>query len=346
MGFLSNVFGRMTTNNDKQQRKRDTLSTTSHDDVQYIIARAQKCEQDQNIDEAMEWYRKAADCNNPIGLYKLGVFYNDSGDDGSAFEYLRKAADYGHGSACYFMAKYYMDGKIVAKDEEKAFDYYKKSAELGESAGQAFLGMFYLDGIGTPPDEEAAFYWLSNCPDIDWSGLGLCKCYLFGRGVEKNINKGISILINIAGSQSSNMFVKDARQLVRECAKQGMPVPQEFLSEIEEADKRSSALIDELLATFEDMEFDSEGLTENIIVLTDENGEDVRYEFLDLIEYKNQEYVVLLPVDEEADEVVILKVELDDNNQENYISVDNQKLLNVIYHLFKEKNKNSWDFVE
>ena len=50
---------------------------------------------------------------------------------------------------------------------------------------------------------------------------------------------------------------------------------------------------------------------DNIIVLNDENGDEIEFEFLDLIEYEGEEYVVLLPHDEEedADEVVILKLE-------------------------------------
>ena len=37
---------------------------------------------------------------------------------------------------------------------------------------------------------------------------------------------------------------------------------------------------------------------DNILVLNDEEGNEVEFEFLDLIEYEGEEYVVLLPVDE------------------------------------------------
>ena len=40
---------------------------------------------------------------------------------------------------------------------------------------------------------------------------------------------------------------------------------------------------------------------ENIIVLNDEDGKEVRFEFLDLIELDDEEYVVLLPADEDSD---------------------------------------------
>ena len=35
---------------------------------------------------------------------------------------------------------------------------------------------------------------------------------------------------------------------------------------------------------------------DNIIVLNDEDGNEVRFEFLDLVELDDEEYVVLLPV--------------------------------------------------
>ena len=60
-------------------------------------------------------------------------------------------------------------------------------------------------------------------------------------------------------------------------------------------------------------------MDENIIVLNDEEGKEVKFEFLDLIELDDEEYVVLLPADEETDEpgeVVILKVEDTDSDSD------------------------------
>lgn len=41
-----------------------------------------------------------------------------------------------------------------------------------------------------------------------------------------------------------------------------------------------------------------------IIVLNDEDGNEVEMEYIDLIGYEGKEYVVLLPTEEDADEVV------------------------------------------
>ena len=97
-------------------------------------------------------------------------------------------------------------------------------------------------------------------------------------------------------------------------------------------------------------EFDEEELS-NIIILSDENGEDVQFEFLDLIEYDSEQYVVLLPVvedDEEDDgEVVILKVEdFGDEEEESYVSVDDEETLAQVFEIFKEKFKDEFNFTD
>ena len=89
---------------------------------------------------------------------------------------------------------------------------------------------------------------------------------------------------------------------------------------------------------------------DNIIVLNDENGEEVSFEFLDLIELDGEEYVVLLPVEEdeeEAGEVVILKVEdTDSEEEESYVSVEDEEILNKVFEIFKEKFKDEFNFID
>lgn len=43
---------------------------------------------------------------------------------------------------------------------------------------------------------------------------------------------------------------------------------------------------------------------DNIITLNDENGNEVEFEFLDLIPYRQNEYVVLLPIGDSDGQVV------------------------------------------
>ncbi len=92
---------------------------------------------------------------------------------------------------------------------------------------------------------------------------------------------------------------------------------------------------------------------DNILVLNDEDGNEVKFEFLDLIELDDEEYVVLLPVTEEGEEeegeVVILKIEDNDNeesDEESYVSIEDEDTLNKVFEIFKEKFKDDFDFVD
>jgi len=89
---------------------------------------------------------------------------------------------------------------------------------------------------------------------------------------------------------------------------------------------------------------------DNIIVLNDEDGKEVKFEFLDLIEFDGEEYVVLLPTEDEEDdgEVVILKVEdtEEDDEMESYVSVDNEETLTAVFEIFKDKFKDEFNFTD
>ena len=97
--------------------------------------------------------------------------------------------------------------------------------------------------------------------------------------------------------------------------------------------------------------FNEEDL-DNVIILNDEDGNEVKFEFLDLIELDDEEYVVLLPVTEEGEEeegeVVILKVEDtdEDSDEETYVSIEDEETLNKVFEIFKEKFKDDFDFVD
>ena len=98
----------------------------------------------------------------------------------------------------------------------------------------------------------------------------------------------------------------------------------------------------------EDNELELNEEFDNIIVLNDEEGNEVQFEFLDLIEYNEEEYVILLPVEEtdEAGEVVILKVEETESEEDSYIGVEDDEELNAVFAIFKEKYKEEFNFID
>ena len=82
----------------------------------------------------------------------------------------------------------------------------------------------------------------------------------------------------------------------------------------------------------------------NIISFIDENGEEVDFEYMDCIEYEGKEYLALLPIDEEDNSVVILEVEPVDEDNENYLSVEDEDVLQAVYGIFKDRFKDVLNF--
>ncbi|MBR2889165.1 MAG: DUF1292 domain-containing protein [Oscillospiraceae bacterium] len=82
----------------------------------------------------------------------------------------------------------------------------------------------------------------------------------------------------------------------------------------------------------------------NILVLTDENGVDQEFEYLDSIEYQGKEYIVLIPNEEDASEIVILEVQPVDEELENYVAVESEEILDAVYEIFKERFKDILNF--
>ena len=80
---------------------------------------------------------------------------------------------------------------------------------------------------------------------------------------------------------------------------------------------------------------------EDIIILIDENGEEQEYELLDTVEYEGEQYVVLIR--DEEDSVVILKVESEEDEELSLISCEDD-VIEEVYHIFKEKNTDNFDF--
>ena len=111
--------------------------------------------------------------------------------------------------------------------------------------------------------------------------------------------------------------------------------------------EKLEAKFDEL---FSDLDDDIPNPDDEIetIIINDENGEEVEFEFMDLISYEGEEYVVLLPAEdcEEAGQVVILRLEEGGDEEESYVSVDDDDILMAVFDIFKDKFKDYFNFVD
>ncbi len=82
------------------------------------------------------------------------------------------------------------------------------------------------------------------------------------------------------------------------------------------------------------------------IILNDEDGNEVEFEFLDIVELDGKEYVVLLPVEEiEKGEVVVFRIE-GEGEDESYVSLEDEEEAERVFAAFKEKTKDEFDFAD
>lgn len=85
---------------------------------------------------------------------------------------------------------------------------------------------------------------------------------------------------------------------------------------------------------------------DNTVVLTDEDGNDVEFEFLDIVQVEDKEYVILLPIEEmEKGEVVIFRIE-GEGEDESYIGLDDEVEAEKVFQAFKEKAKDDFNFAD
>ena len=95
----------------------------------------------------------------------------------------------------------------------------------------------------------------------------------------------------------------------------------------------------------EQEEFDED---DGVIYLTDEEGSETPFEFLELIGFEEKQYAVMLPLDETEEddtELLILEMRVEDG-VENFYSVADERALTEVYELFKDMHEDDFNFVD
>ncbi|KAL7712178.1 Protein kinase domain-containing protein [Entamoeba marina] len=165
---------------------------------------------EKDINEAIEYLKKAASQNHPNSLFELGVIYSDEKyvkrDMNKAIDYYEKAANLNHSTALFNLGVIYQKGNDVRKDINKAIDYYERAAKLNNPYALNNLDIIYQKGNDVKKDINKAIQRsekTSSQNDLNTLyQLGLM--YLKGNGIEKNINNAIECLEEAANLNHSD----------------------------------------------------------------------------------------------------------------------------------------------
>ena len=116
-----------------------------------------------DYEEAIKWYRKAAEKGNAVAQNNLGNMYKNAlgvkKNDKEAAKWFQLSAEQGNASGQYNLGLMYQHGHGVEQDYTKAFAWYEKSAKKGNAYGQYLLAQMYESGYGTKMNLSHARYW-------------------------------------------------------------------------------------------------------------------------------------------------------------------------------------------
>ena len=78
--------------------------------------------------------------------------------------------------------------------------------------------------------------------------------------------------------------------------------------------------------------------TEDILTLTDEDGVEMHFTLLDRCELDGNEYLALMPLeDNEAEECIILKIDTDENGEELLVTIDEDEEYDRVADYFEDE---------
>ena len=81
-------------------------------------------------------------------------------------------------------------------------------------------------------------------------------------------------------------------------------------------------------------------MEKNILILTDEDGQDFEVEHLDTVEYNNQVYAAFIPATMSLDdsyELIIMKIVLEENGDEALVTLEDEEEEAELFQIFCER---------
>lgn len=147
---------------------------------------------EKDYEQAVGFYRQAAELGDAEGEYSLGYMYAKGQgviqNEATAKEWYLKAAKQGYSPAQYSLGRMYENGKGIPRDYAGALKWYRLSADQGHVKAQTNLGGMYFRGKGVAKDYDTALYWFRKAAEkghpTAQSNMGVL--YQNGNGVAKN----------------------------------------------------------------------------------------------------------------------------------------------------------------
>lgn len=168
---------------------------------QYALAKLLLNNDSENYDpkSAVEWLKKSAERGNSVAKYRLGKLFllgeDVPQDTGEALRWLNSASDDGYEYAQYLLGKLYAEGTVVEKDVFIALLYLERAALENNPYAAYLAGKLRLTDAENRDSHRAVEHFTTAAENGNsYAEYMLGKMYLYGNGVEKDINLALSYL--------------------------------------------------------------------------------------------------------------------------------------------------------
>jgi len=168
---------------------------------QYALAKLLLNNDSENYDpeSAVEWLKKSAERGNSVAKYRLGKLFllgeDVPQDTGEALRWLNSASDDGYEYAQYLLGKLYAEGTVVEKDVFMALLYLERAALENNPYAAYLAGKLRLTDEENRDSHRAVEHFTTAAENGNsYAEYMLGKMYLYGNGVEKDIDLALSYL--------------------------------------------------------------------------------------------------------------------------------------------------------
>jgi hypothetical protein len=121
----------------------------------------------QNKVQAYNYYKQAADMDNPLGHLNIAKYFLDAKDFKKALESIHKARSFHYPPASLMLSKMYRHGQGVKKNKVKTFKFALEAAEWADVDAMLEVAACYEDGFGVKRDSEKAFSYYKKAADLE-----------------------------------------------------------------------------------------------------------------------------------------------------------------------------------
>jgi TPR repeat protein len=124
------------------------------------------------IEDAIEWYTRAANLKNLAAQYKLAIYFYEkgtvSGNFRDCFKWSVNGALAGDRECQYLLGNLYDNGYGIDLCYEESFKWYVKSADQGHQAASYEVAMAYINGIGVAKNAKLGEEILKSLANADY----------------------------------------------------------------------------------------------------------------------------------------------------------------------------------